>query len=45
MRKVDDPSWPGHVWGHSPAEPYAEEQVKALQESLKSALKLDTNLD
>ena len=45
MRKVDDPAWPGPVWGHSPAQPYAEDQIKALQQSLKSALKLDTNLD
>jgi diadenosine tetraphosphate (Ap4A) HIT family hydrolase len=45
MRKVDDPAWPGPVWGHSAAEPYAEDQIKALQQSLKTTLKLDTNLD
>ena len=45
MRKVDDPAWPGPVWGHSAAEPYAEDQINSLQQSLKSALKLDTNLD
>ena len=45
MRKVDDPAWPGPVWGHSPAEPYAEDKVNALQQSLKATLKLDTNLD
>ena len=45
MRKIDDPAWPGPVWGHSAAEPYAEDQINSLQQSLKSALKLDTNLD
>ena len=45
MRKVDDPAWPGPVWGHSAAEPYAEDQINSLQQSLKSALKLDTNRD
>ena len=45
MRKVDDPAWPGPVWGHSPAEPYEEDKVNALQQSLKATLKLDTNLD
>ena len=45
MRKVDDPAWPGPVWGHSPAEPYAEDKVNALQQSLKATLKLDTSLD
>jgi len=45
MRKVDDPAWPGPVWGRSPAEPYAEDKVNALQQSLKATLKLDTSLD
>ena len=45
MRKVDDPAWPGPVWGHSPAEPYVEDKVNALQQSLKATLKLDTSLD
>ena len=45
MRKVHDPAWPGPVWGHSPAEPYAEDKVNALQQSLKATLKLDTSLD
>ena len=45
MRKVDDPAWPGPVWGHSPAEPYAEDKVNTLQQSLKATLKLDTSLD
>ena len=45
MRKVDDPAWPGPVWGRSPAEPYAEDKVNALQHSLKATLKLDTSLD
>jgi diadenosine tetraphosphate (Ap4A) HIT family hydrolase len=32
-RTVDDPAWPGPVWGHSPARPYeaaALEEIRAL---------------
>mgnify|MGYP002632425158 CR=1 FL=1 len=30
-RRTDDPAWPGPVWGHSPAELYAAEQIADMQ--------------
>jgi len=27
VRHIDDPAWPGPVWGHSPAEPYREAEL------------------
>lgn len=27
MRGVDDPAWPGPVWGHSPAKPYSKKML------------------
>lgn len=30
-----DPAWPGPVWGHSPAEPYAEPARKVLTVALQ----------
>jgi len=34
----DDPAWPGPVWGHSPAEPYAPDDLARLCEELCQAL-------
>lgn len=36
-RKVDA-AWPGPVWGHSPAEPYSQEQLADLKRRLKALL-------
>lgn len=33
-RFVDDPAWPGPVWGHSAREPYADDALKDLCERL-----------
>ena len=37
-RRRDDPAWPGPVWGHSPAEPYAPaaraQLIKGLHQRL-----------
>lgn len=40
-RKADDPSWPGPVWGHSPAESYPQVDASARVEMLRSALELN----
>lgn len=37
-RYKSDPAWPGPVWGHSAAEPYAPEPLKAMLKQLKEAL-------
>lgn len=29
-RNASDPAWPGPVWGHSPAEPHAEEELELV---------------
>ena len=34
-RQIDDPAWPGPVWGHSPAIPYTEQQLSARLKHLK----------
>jgi diadenosine tetraphosphate (Ap4A) HIT family hydrolase len=36
-RKVDDPAWPGPVWGHSPAVPYDGGAEAELVEYLEKA--------
>lgn len=33
-RFLDDPAWPGPVWGHSPREPYTEEALASLRSRL-----------
>lgn len=33
-RRLGDPAWPGPVWGHSPREPYAEDELVALHKAL-----------
>jgi predicted alpha/beta hydrolase family esterase/diadenosine tetraphosphate (Ap4A) HIT family hydrolase len=33
-RRLDDPAWPGPVWGHSPRVPYAVAQIAALRARL-----------
>ncbi len=38
VRRRDDPAWPGPVWGHSAAEPYAELQAKETVARLQAAL-------
>lgn len=38
LRRIDDPAWPGPVWGHSPAEPYAGAEVAREVQALRSAL-------
>ncbi len=37
-RNEDDPAWPGPVWGHSPAIPYATKDAETLIEILKAKL-------
>jgi ribonuclease HI len=37
-RHDDDPSWPGPVWGHSPAEPYDDKQLEKLCSIIKNVL-------
>jgi len=36
MRQPEDPAWPGPVWGHSAAEPYAEGEVRSRVQQLRS---------
>ena len=38
VRRVDDPAWPGPVWGHSPAEPYPEIELTDRLLCLREAL-------
>ena len=38
VREQDDPAWPGPVWGHSPAVPYAAGEAAAVLRELRSAL-------
>ena len=40
VRRVDDPAWPGPVWGHSPAEPYPERELGDRLLRLREALGL-----
>ena len=37
-RTVDDPAWPGPVWGHSEAAPYAAEPLESMQAKLMGEL-------
>ena len=37
-RRVGDPAWHGPVWGHSPAAPYAAEQLARMIERLSPLL-------
>ncbi|NQU72938.1 MAG: HIT family protein [Rhodospirillales bacterium] len=37
-RRTDDPAWPGPVWGHSPATPYAPEQIADMVSRLAAVL-------
>ena len=39
-RRRDDPAWPGPVWGHSAAEPYADATLAAAIAAAHAALKL-----
>jgi len=38
-RRSDDAAWPGPVWGHGEAEPYAEQALAAALAAAKEALK------
>ncbi|NII10110.1 HIT domain-containing protein [Oleiagrimonas sp. C23AA] len=40
-RRRDDPAWPGPVWGHSPAVPYTQPQVRTALETLRPALSVE----
>ena len=40
VRHVDDPAWPGPVWGHSPAEPYREAELAERLTCLRRGLGL-----
>lgn len=39
-RRVGDPAWPGPVWGHSPAEPYAPDALSIALARTRAALGL-----
>ena len=39
-RRVGDPAWPGPVWGHSPAEPYGQDDLARVATAAKAALGL-----
>ncbi len=39
-RRMSDPAWPGPVWGHSPAVPYAPEARDAAVAAARAALGL-----
>jgi len=39
-RRSGDPAWPGPVWGHSPAAPFAAEGLEAAIASAKATLGL-----
>jgi diadenosine tetraphosphate (Ap4A) HIT family hydrolase len=38
-RRTGDPAWPGPVWGHSPAEPFASNTLAAAIEAARECLK------
>jgi len=38
LRRRGDPAWPGPVWGHSPAQPYAPEQGEEVLLRLRELL-------
>ena len=38
LRQVGDDAWPGPVWGHGAAVPYAQAALRILVQSLKQAL-------
>lgn len=38
VRRKDDPAWPAPVWGHSPAEPYPENDAAQTVGRLRAAL-------
>lgn len=42
VRFEHDPAWPGPVWGHSPAIPYAEHQREERLQGLRKAIGLTT---
>ena len=37
-RRAGDPAWPGPVWGHSPREPYAPDELTQITERVLAAL-------
>jgi diadenosine tetraphosphate (Ap4A) HIT family hydrolase len=37
-RHIDDPAWPGPVWGHGVAAPYAQAQARAMIEAAKAGV-------
>lgn len=39
-RSLCDPAWPGPVWGHSPAQPYAATEADRLVRVLRKGLGL-----
>lgn len=40
-RRVGDPAWPGPVWGHSEATPYAPDDLAKTREDLIAAIGSD----
>ncbi len=38
LRHAADPAWPGPVWGHSPREPYGEEEGRTALELWRTLL-------
>ena len=39
-RRVDDPSWPGAAWGHSPAQAYGAAEFETVLAAARAALGL-----
>jgi diadenosine tetraphosphate (Ap4A) HIT family hydrolase len=39
-RRIGDPAWPDPVWGHSPAEPYDQDELAHAAAAAKAALGL-----
>lgn len=39
-RRAGDPAWPGPVWGHSPAEPYQDDELRTAVAAARRALGL-----
>lgn len=37
VRRLGDPAWPGPVWGHSPREPYAAEELERTRARLRGS--------
>jgi diadenosine tetraphosphate (Ap4A) HIT family hydrolase len=37
-RLIDDPAWPGPVWGHSPAIPYSADELEVRVKDVQSLL-------